>query len=301
MNKTEINNQINVFKNELLCCDKAFFQNYSLDNYLSKTRSASFLQGYYYIDPELKIISDNIMFLYGARILALYHKLALSKLTDESLQDIRLKRMPQTVQDLYMKWVERVCNDFCKRGDTFYSYQNDSFLKDLAVCSLRMIPVGAVLVELSGISRRFLFKGGLRQLIEALVFAIYKTKGFVPFYEMHTDRRYVKDFTPEKWKQSYLNIAELLESNSKIKGVSGGSWFFDPNLEEISPELSYLRQLPTDNGAMLFRVGTTRDDIRNATGYSWKRRALYKKGKYTPTGYLLIWGRKQLLQWADRQ
>jgi hypothetical protein len=57
-------------------------------------------------------------------------------------------------------------------------------------------------------------------------------------------------------------LASLLEMNPgvkvKVKGVFCSSWWYDPQLEAISPRLKYLSAVPTDNGAQLFFMKPTK-------------------------------------------
>jgi hypothetical protein len=77
-------------------------------------------------------------------------------------------------------------------------------------------------------------------------------------------------------------------------------WLYDSNLENVSPELVYLRRKPEQNGAKVFRIGTRQRDIVHATAMSPTRRKLYQQGKYMPTAYALVWPRKELLAWVDK-
>jgi hypothetical protein len=96
-------------------------------------------------------------------------------------------------------------------------------------------------------------------------------------------------------------VGELLKINQEVKGYFATSWFYDPELEKISPRLTYLRDVITENGGKLFVKGSSPRTIRDATFKSPTRRKLYEEGKYLPTDYLIVWPRKQLIEWADRQ
>ena len=93
---------------------------------------------------------------------------------------------------------------------------------------------------------------------------------------------------------------ELLKQDKRIKGVFGVSWFYDPQLTEISPRLVYLRKLFTDNGGRVFYIGPNEQATKDALTRSQTRRDLYEQGKYVPTHYIIIWSRKDVLAWADK-
>ena len=66
----------------------------------------------------------------------------------------------------------------------------------------------------------------------------------------------------------------------------------------ISPNLAYLRERPESNGAQFFHDGSNAESIENAIRLSEERRKLYEAGEYTPTDYMLVWARKDLIRWA---
>jgi len=61
-----------------------------------------------------------------------------------------------------------------------------------------------------------------------------------------------------------------------------------------------LADVPIKNGAKIYRVGTSESDIKNATSWSPTRMVLYKEGRYIPTCHLLIWPRKELMEWERK-
>jgi len=100
---------------------------------------------------------------------------------------------------------------------------------------------------------------------------------------------------------AYRNIGELMKRDLSIKGIYRRSWFLDPAIELISPNLQYLREIPFKNGAMFFRTGLTRQDFKNSLASSPHRRKLYQQGVYKPAAYAFIWPRKNFLSWLDRE
>lgn len=71
-------------------------------------------------------------------------------------------------------------------------------------------------------------------------------------------------------------------------------------MESIAPELVFLRQVPEENGARVFSLGTDKQAVRDAIKFSKKRSALYECGRFVPVRYMLVWARKDLLDWAER-
>jgi hypothetical protein len=91
-------------------------------------------------------------------------------------------------------------------------------------------------------------------------------------------------------------VAEMLERHEEIKGMFGASWFYDPQLENISPRLMYLQKIPLAGGAQMFYMGA--DRTGNALAKSKTRLKLYEEGRYRPQEYMLVWPRKELMAWA---
>ena len=107
-------------------------------------------------------------------------------------------------------------------------------------------------------------------------------------------------FNCQRMNLGYKEIGELMKYHPKIKGIFRGSWFLDPNLEQVTPELEYLRTIPQNNGAILFQGGTTHHEINESLAFSPHRRKLYKEGKYIPAVYAYIWPRKEFLEWLSQ-
>jgi hypothetical protein len=129
-----------------------------------------------------------------------------------------------------------------------------------------------------------------------LCFKIY----FAGVIIVHTSHRRLGSFNKHEMDLAYLRIAELMKRNPRVKGICRRSWFLDPALENISPQLAYIREVPKKNGARIFKTKTRQIDIDFAIAMSAKRRQLYKKGQYVPRGYVYIWPRKAFLEWASR-
>ena len=101
-------------------------------------------------------------------------------------------------------------------------------------------------------------------------------------------------------ESTYLCVASLLRMHPEVAGLTAYGWFYDPQLDEISPRLSYLRQRPLERGAIFLRGHTSDFDIKNATAKSQTRRRLYEAGEYKPVAHRILWLRRDILRWADR-
>ncbi|WP_143467509.1 hypothetical protein [Leptolyngbya ohadii] len=274
--------------------------------YQESIQSLPRTSGYYCIPQEL---SDRVSFIqsnYGQEAVALYQRLALAVLIQRSVRLLPKANYPEEVIWFYKRhfsWVfenliAQTSKDVSYQNIDYYDYSNDLFLKDLGICSLRVFPVGAQVVELLGISRRFILNQGLSQFLQSSFFYLTKMGSNSPFYHVHLDPRWLSEFNQGGWHRFFKIMAEMLRRNPEVKGVFGSSWFYDPHLETISPGLLYLRKIPELGGAKTFKWGNSPMDVENATCKSARRKQLYEQGKYVPTSYIFIWSRQDLIQWA---
>ncbi|MBN2593240.1 MAG: hypothetical protein JXA81_07015 [Sedimentisphaerales bacterium] len=288
---------------ELALIDKDIITRFPLSDYLNtikpNTGFGKLLQ--FYRARKLRRAYEQIKSQYGTHALALYLKLALCCFISDSLERMSHKKLPGEIVHLYHEWFEWVLDDFSKQPDDYYNHRCISFVYDVMICSLRYIPIGgAWIVEIRKVGLRPFFGGGVKQFFSYLYCIIFKAHGFSPYIATHTAERTLQHFNEHEMNLVYQRIAELMKLNPKIKGFYRRSWFLDPQLEDISPWLGYLRKVPQQNGVKLFPVGTTKKDIGYAIAASRTRRRLYERGKYLPTAHAFIWPRKDFLLFAEK-
>ena len=204
--------------------------------------------------------------------------------------------LPGQFQSLYQQHLLRIESQLREGVDTYFSLDNDPFRKDLAILRHRLIPFGAELATpFSGISRRLLIRKGVRQAAK-FICVVASARGFSPFLELHMHPHYTATFNQQGWLDTYENLADFLAVNPSLLGVQSTSWFLDPALEEVSPHLTYLRQVPERSGATFLYAGE--DDYMQSGAFatSQTRRALFKTGSYHPRLFTRIWPRRKLLQ-----
>lgn len=228
-----------------------------------------------------------------------YNRLALLSLMLEFEARASPKRFPPSIRHQFAIIFERMLNHIRSPIEGFHRLGNGLFRVDLGVARVRLYPCGIEFAdEYAGIPRRTLFSGGIRQSLRLAHLVLFRTRGFAPFYETHLDRRAAAKFSPEEYDRCYLRVADLLEANAGVKGMISSSWWNDPRLDDISPELRFLRADPEAWGALNLRVGTDETGIADALKLSPLRRRLYGAGGYVPTRYMLVWPRQDLLRWA---
>ena len=288
--------KININNNDLL-------NKFPVNNYLKLLNNYPQTIYYHYVSAEIKEYCNNIVKLGGEDLLGLYHQLILIELILNAPDKLKLLNLPEDIKVLYNKNFKRIVEKIESEPGNCFTYLYDSFCKDLAVCSLRMIPVGARKIHLSSISRGFLFRKGLPQFVKRGLFVLFELGGLSPLFGMHTDSNdndLMAEFNHEGFVRTCIRIAELLKANENVKGLFGSSWFYDPQLEVISPRLAYLSQIITKNGGKSFYAGQSEQATQDAILKSPTRRRLYKEGKYIPTIYMVVWPRKKLINWANK-
>jgi len=274
------------------------------DHYVRRLDQYPAIASYSHISPAVKEIGRIISERVGERGLERYHQGVMLTLILRSMARLQATNLPEDIKSLFADNFSRIARNIVRDADSpgFYLYPN--FSKELAICTLRLIPAGVQKVELNGLPRRYFLTIRSRTLLGSLSFLAFHLGGIKPLYELHTDSRDPKAmvlFHPAGWAQFYARVARLLEMNPGVMGLFGSSWFFDPALERISPELAYLRTMVTENGGRLIYLRpcsqTSRED---ALMYSAKRRKAFGEGQYVPTEYLVAWPRRALIDWAGR-
>ena len=288
-------------REQFASCYPDLLTRYPLVDYIHTLDSSEPLRGYRYAPPLTHKWCNEIEASGESSSLDNYHKMVLVYLITDFVNRIKGLSVPNSILTLLADSFQRILAQLESAENNFYLHSNDLFCKDLALCRLKLLPCGSELVDAySGVPRSISFRNGLQQFVRFTRFFLLKGNGFRPWYESHWDRRLIRSFTPLDYEQCYLRIAELLELNPTIKGMMGSSWWFDPALDSISPNLTFLRKVPLDNGAQLFRVGTSVAATQAAIHLSAERKRLYDSGHYLPTIYLLAWDRKDMLEWADQ-
>lgn len=300
----KLNSLIKTTQNDLFGKSLAHSEINQIDRYMDSINAYPKAVSYKYTSEETKTICSRIESYYNISALEAFHKFLLLKLIAKHLVDIETIDMPYEIVDLYKKNFNRIAGEIeTSQYKGPYLYSNDKFCKDIALCSMRLIPVGPRKIHCSTLSKRFLLKGGISQCYNGLIFIFFDLKGFKPLYEMHTDSKdsdLLKEFNPEGFKKSYFRIAELLNKNKDIKGIFGTSWFYDPSLDNVSPRLTYVRKMLIEAGGKIFYIGSDDQAVRNSIQKSKNRRKLYQEGKYLPTNYLIVCPRRKLIEWVKR-
>ena len=190
--------------------------------------------------------------------------------------------------------LERLAGYLRESAAASYKYPGDDLVKDYRLVTGLTIASGAQTVDLNA-------RLGLKTALQAgRRHPLLAASGWgKPWLRVHTERRYLAEFNESGWDQCYERLASMLEGMPRHAGVLATSWFYDPQLDEISPRLAYLRRVPMSAGAISVAHGTTAFDVQSATATSASRRKLFEQGRYRPVSHSIIWPRDAIIAWAQ--
>ena len=202
-------------------------------------------------------------------------------------------RLPQEFALHYADCFHRVMDGIEDRSFP-YDLRLDLVHKDLALTRLALIPaVAQLLYPHAGVPMKPLLTWGPG----AWRYVWGRCGGRSPMVEIHThDPMAGAYFNAAGWEETYRLTALLMRGSGELRGLIGFSWFYDPQLEELSPRLGYLRHSPVSQGARLVPMDADGDSARLATATSPSRRAAYEAGAYRPRRHGLIWSRADMLK-----
>jgi hypothetical protein len=236
---------------------------------------------------------------------SIYKKLMLIDLMLASLSRMP-DRIPLATQRRYLRNFERIYLICCadpELDQEFADYKDDGFLKNLGVCSLFILPLGAQKVNKNSLPLYWIKEISAKEKIDFLGKYAFKYRGRTPFYDMHTDsqdKELLEDFNETGWREFMLELAELMLLDPDVLGAYGIGWFFDPKVWEVSPRLSYLGDIIKDSSGYVYRAGESQNAVESALATSPTRRSLYEQRLYVPCNYIAIWDRAALLEWHSR-
>jgi len=251
--------------------------------------------GYAYLPDELLAAQQSVARQDQAAAFTLNKILCRTLLERFTITDNRWV-WPDQFHVLYGQQLQRIESQLSQEPESYFSFSNDPFRKDLAILRHRLIPFGAEFATpFSAIPRSLLIRGGWLQAIKFIRVVAF-CGGIKPFLELHMHQKYTAAFNPEGWLETYENLADFLALNPSLLGVKSTSWFLDPAIEQVSPHLAYLRRVPEQCGATFLYAGEDNGVHSGAFATSRSRRALFATGKYFPMRYTRIWPRQKLLQ-----
>ena len=210
--------------------------------------------------------------------------------------------LPESVRRLIAKEYARIDTMIATAPDDRFDLGLHSLRCDFRIVAFNRIPTGIEHIEIGGVPRSLVWKGGVGQAARLLaLFA--RAGGTAPFYVGHLahgipPRAFLLVYNERSQAEWQRNVALCLQMNPHVRGFIATSWFYDPQLASVSPHLSFLRAGSLAHGAVLVRAGSTEGSIKYALARSPERQKLYDEGKYVPTSHAVIWTRDAMLKWA---
>jgi hypothetical protein len=223
----------------------------------------------------------------------------LATLIADMKQTLAARNLPASIAAEACEQGSRILKRLSAKPGAKMMLTSDTFLKELAICRLEMFACGATLAEpYGGPRRQLLVTAGLPGAL-GLLAALARERGITtPYLSLHLHPPLLHAFNPAGWRKAYLLLAELLEWNPRLRGVLGGGWYCDPEMQRVSPHLTYIREIADEGGALFVRGPTSEDDVKSATIAPGSRREDFLAGRYRPANYVMIWLRKDVLTWA---
>ena len=279
----------------------ALFEQHPIEDHIALLDATPRGKHYHYITPEVAAFWREILDGYGPQGAETYNRVTMLALMDAFQERAAQRNYPESIVDQFRLNFGRIEKKIGEAKFGAYVHTEDLFLKDLAICRLRVFPGGGAWIvdEHIGFSRAPLLTGGVGQFFKFLFLLLFVTRGNAPFYHLHIHLDLLDDFNAEAFAECHARIVEMLERHPEMKGIIGSSWLVDPALEKVSPQHVFIRKQRQDNGGWVFRVGV--DIHGGALAKSATRRRLYEEGKYVPTAYLAVWTRNKMIAWARRR
>lgn len=268
-----------------------------LDRFVSEASGFGPRDHYKVFPQAAKDIVAGLQSVYGEQATRMFLRAAIAHGIVRSLAGPDYARLPARVKFQQTRQFRRMAAD-ADPGAEWLSLEHDLFRKDFGLAILRLYAAGARLVDpRSGVPRSLLIRGTPRDWLHCAS-TIARLGGFKPYFQVHTHTFMLDGFNPEGTDEQYRCCAELYDLYPDVLGTFGASWFYDPAVTEVSPRLSYLREVPVRGGASTLYMSTGGEALANALAKSESRRKLYEAGKYQPKIYMLIWGRDKQKEWA---
>jgi len=267
-------------------------------------------RSYDHLDVEVATKALLIKHQYGLRGLLCYHAALLIDLIEDNHKKLLESDYPSTVKELGIENFNRILeiliegaaepeNPTQHNPPLYLAYPSDQFHKDLSAATLNMLVCGGRKLG------RVKYPLGLLKSHPTKMLRYIASNGYSGAYlETHfdsNDKNLRERFGKESWKLTLMTAAQLMKDDDELKGFVGHSWYYDPRLSEIAPNLHHIGGMIMENGGSVFCTGTSESTTESALRNSTVRRGLYELGLYQPKRFKILWPRKAALQWLEKQ
>ena len=200
------------------------------------------------IEERLAVIAETG----GKAAIETYHQLVLTTLVDGFEQRARVKGLPAWLKGPTSDYLQDILRSAASRRRRL-KLEQDDFLKDLAVCRLKLWPLGVELVDVhAGLQKRIFTgglgktggigeaggpgkTGGLRQALKAGLHVGLSLGGFRPFLETHFDSRRRRPSRPRAITASILRSRACCATSRPIVAWSAPAGGTTPRSARSAP------------------------------------------------------------------
>jgi hypothetical protein len=257
-------------------------------------------RGYQQLKPALAAIETELVACHGERVAQCIGLGVLLELVASHEERWRSDGLDAELKLDFVDSMHRVLDTIERGGSRSTRMSHDNYCKELTICLHHLIPTGGQLIDPgSGVPRSLLIRPPLLSIPKKVGYVTLICRGYRPFAEFHTHERMRHLFTPAGWEYCFRRLPAVFRSYPELRGVVGGSWFFDPQIETISPNLSFVRDVSRRWGAMFLHAGVAPDGAGGAFAMSPHRRDLYNRGMYLPTIYFMVAAKSRILKHAE--
>lgn len=177
----------------------------------------------------------------------------------------------------------------------------NAFASLCRIAILERFPAGEFEWEVSGLPRSWLFKVPKRELPRLAWTLAAQMRGLAPVFFPHVGVVRPKRImmVEEEVNRSYYRMAMSLPMQPEIRGLVTSSWFYSPEIGQISPHLEWMPRFFQQNGGLVTTMGPADPESSGVLARSRKRQQMYKNGELKPKLGLVIWPRAAMLCWAE--
>lgn len=239
----------------------------------------------------------------GAAARAAFVRATLASLVAVHKPQIAKQRVPDAVKQLIQREYSRIEKGLASAPDADYDLRRHALRSDFRIVAFGRIPMGVEHIEMGGVPRSLLWKGGAAQALR-VARVLAQAGGAVPFYSAHLTHgikpwAFLMAYTHDAQAAWHRNVADCLRMNPHVRGLIASSWLYDPALVRVAPHLVFLREGSLAHGAVLATRGETEGSRAYAIANSPERAKLVESGEYRPASFSVIFARDALIRWAD--
>jgi hypothetical protein len=280
-----------------------YLTRFPLQTYMDELEHYGRPHRFFEFTPRALELTAEMEAAYGKPVVEIFNRMMLAHLIARA-ENRNAHTIIPSVQPFVLTDFDRILKGLEKPRPGYYLREIHLFRRDLAIARLKVFPNGFELYDIGiCIARGEAVKGGLIGLWRFIkAFRLQLLRPLGPFYEPHWDRRYVAFFSELEYERCSVRVADMMAANPEIQGVVVPSWWYDPQLGQISPEMAFLLEVPKSGGARFMPLkGHNPYLLTDSLAHSPVRKAAYEAGAYNPQSIMMVWPRAEMIAWANRE